>query len=166
MTDLAEAKPAVEPDRRRIGLVDLEEERLGALRMQFAQHRIHQLPAKALAAMRAGDGHGQDFALAGRKPRQHEADRGLGALAGLTRRIAEHRVLFEECRELAIGPGPDEILAMQHRNGGAVSDRQRLQRIIPAARLKERDAHQGSFSPGSCLGRMKPACGLASAPRR
>ena len=156
MTDLDEAEPAVKPDRGRIGLIDLEEERFGALRMKLAQHGVHQLPAKSLAAMATGNGHGQDLALTGREPRQHEADGRLGALSRLTRGIAEDRVLFEECRKLAVGPGPHEILAVQHRDSGTVGDRQRLQRIIPAARLKERNAHQSSF-PLSCLGRMKPA---------
>ena len=96
LADLAEAKPTVEGQCRDIGLVDLQEQRLGALAVQAAQHRIHQLPAEPLPAMGAGDCNRQDFALARGKPRQHKTDRRLGTVADLTGGEAENGVLAKQ----------------------------------------------------------------------
>ena len=84
---------------------------------------------------------GQDLALAGSQPGQHEADRRLGALPGFARGITEHSVLLEQGGEFTIGPRANEILAVQQRDRGAVGDLERLERIVPAAWLEERYAH-------------------------
>src|SRR5687767_4442734 len=71
LADLAEAHAPVERDRADIGLVDFEEQRFGALPMQFAQHRVEQLPAEPLAAVSARDGDCQYLTFSGNQPRQH-----------------------------------------------------------------------------------------------
>ena len=111
--------------------------------------------------MCAGHRDGQDFRLVCGQACEHEAGRRVAAAAGFSRREAKYGVLFEQAGELAIGPGPMKILLMQQRDCRTVGLRERLQEIVAPARLQEGNTHHVG-----CLGSTKPACGLASAPRR
>jgi hypothetical protein len=125
-----EAEPAIKRNSGRIGLVHLEEQRLGTLRVQLAQNSIHELPAKPAAPVGARHHDGQDVGLAGRKARQHETCRRMSALAHLTCGEAEHRILRKQRRELLVGPRPAEAFGMKRCGDGAFSGRHGLERIF------------------------------------
>ena len=158
--------------RRRIGLVDLEEQRLGALARAV---RAAPRPSAASRAPAAGATRATATVRISPSPAASRAStKPTGAAAAapdLARGEAEHRVLPEQAGEFVVGPGPRRNPRGGSPRSPAIAARAAQARSRGSA--QEGNAHRGRLSlpdaecasPRSCrsCGSTKPACGLASA---